>query len=168
MPLVDFDDPATWGWLYGYPFDIKHDHLLYGEDTDRLIKALALPKGTRVAVIGAGLGFGVKKMIEAGLDAVGFDTSAYLARKPSHVPIDKRNVLTDDIGRFDVVVTEDLLAALSDDEALALSRACRRCAPKVAHWVSVGTARGDTRLNWKTLAEWERLVAPDIVIQRNV
>jgi hypothetical protein len=166
MPLVDFNDRATWSWLYGYPFDVRRDHFLYGDDARRLIEALALPKGTRVAVIGAALGFGVKKMIEAGLDAHGFDTSKVLARKKSHVPIDKRDILRDDIGTYDVVVTEDVLPALSDREAITLSKACRRHAPRVVHWVSVG--RGDTRLNWKTSDEWRALVAPDLVIARNV
>jgi hypothetical protein len=36
----------------------------------------------------------------------------------------------------------------------------------VAHWVSVGTASGDPRLNWKTLEEWKAWVTPDFVIQR--
>jgi hypothetical protein len=36
----------------------------------------------------------------------------------------------------------------------------------VAHWVSIGTASGDTRLNWKTLAEWKAWVTPDFVVQR--
>lgn len=73
------------------------------------------------------------------------------------------------------IVSEDILPLLSgsgptpsgNNEIVPFCQNLRSLASTgVAHWVSVGSASGDARLNWKTLAEWKAWVAPDLVIQR--
>jgi len=75
----------------------------------------------------------------------------------------------------DWVISEDVLPILTgvgptpggNNEVVPFCQNLRSLASVgVAHWVSVGTASGDARLNWKTLAEWKAWVTPDFVIQR--
>lgn len=73
------------------------------------------------------------------------------------------------------IVSEDVLPILTgsgpapsgNNEIVPFCQNLRSLASTdVAHWVSVGTASGDARLNWKTLEEWKAWVTPDFVIQR--
>lgn len=75
---------------------------------------------------------------------------------------------------IDWAISEDVLPILSGtgptpggtNEIVPFAQTLRSLATNVAHWVSVGSASGDTRLNWKTLEEWKAWVTPDFVIQR--
>ncbi len=75
---------------------------------------------------------------------------------------------------IDWAVSEDVLPLLTgagatpggNNEIVPFCQNLRSLATNVAHWISVGTASGDPRLNWKTLAEWKAWCSPDIVIQR--
>jgi hypothetical protein len=73
------------------------------------------------------------------------------------------------------IVSEDILPILigagpspgGNNEVVPFCQNLRTLASVgVAHWVSVGTASSDPRLNWKTLDEWKAWVTPDFVIQR--
>jgi hypothetical protein len=71
-------------------------------------------------------------------------------------------------GKFDWVITEDVLPILDDAECVILSNALRNFATNLAHWVSVmpSVGQGDPRLNWKTLQDWKLLLPLDKVVQR--
>src|SRR5690349_18512502 len=64
---------------------------------------------------------------------------------------------------IDWAISEDVLPLLigagpipaGNNEIVPFCSAMRQVATNVVHWVSVNTASGDTRLNWKTLEEWK-------------
>jgi hypothetical protein len=72
-----------------------------------------------------------------------------------------RNAVRQAIGNPDYVVTEDMLTSLSDAECEALNEACHAWggAQTVVHMVSLlqPDTNHDSRLNWKTGAEWRAL-----------
>jgi hypothetical protein len=153
---------------------------------DALKQKLA-PNNQKTAVWGCGWGYMVNLAVQAGYDAYGFDASPYaIARGKAVLPaiasrLFQRDALVaadvtasaSDAGihggnpRFTLLVTEDLLTCMSDAEAqttLPLLRA--RCTTNLLHIVTPvdpwAQANGlnDSRINWKTDAQWKAIVSP--------
>ena len=198
MPLVDFNDPALWdggptslyrdGFGRGYVREAKETYI--GDDAQRLREALDIKPGQSIILVGAAFGWMAEDWEDAGLGPiVALDTSRWILDRLEHAA---RPIINEDIGNHAAVtkalgktratwcISEDLIAALSDDEAVALAKRMRPMAEHVVHWTSCGIRRGpnpmegvegewagDPRLNWKTLEDWKELLAPDTVVARN-
>jgi hypothetical protein len=169
---------------------------IMGEDPDRMVEALVrvgLQKGQRIALIGCGFGWMAEQLVELGYGPiadgtasgriVNVDTSTWIhANKANNAVIEILNQnINASTGRravksafgspnavIDWAISEDVLPILTDSEVSPFCSALRQAAVNVAHWVSVlyPEADQDTRMNWKTLADWKTLVAPDHLIER--
>ncbi len=188
MPLVDFDDPATWdggptslysdGTGRGFTRDAGPE---YGGDHLILAEALDLRVGDSIILIGGAFGWGAETWIAHELGPIVVtDTSAWIhANKAANatLPILNENSLTAfsreivlaalGVERATWCISEDVIAALSDEEAVALAAAMREMADNVVHWTTTRQVTQDPRLNWKSLEEWKALLSPDRVAARN-
>lgn len=130
----------------------------------------------KVCVIGCGWGYLVKRLFEAGYNAIGIDASEYaINRGREELPEIADRLFVRDITKpgltFDdaVVITEDLLPCLDDDECeLALTYTRRGNPAAIVHMLTsndrhFGGKSVDTRFNWKPSIIWQRLVWPDLV-----
>lgn len=189
MPMMDSDQQSTWDYLYRcqvngqtvhYVREAKEQYL--GQDHWKLRDALGLQPGQKICLVGGGYGWVAEDWGAAGLSVTVCDTSAYIqANKTSQSTVQvlnesglsvqsRRNLLTvaglPQNGKFDWIITEDVLPMLTDNECLPLGSECRKFGLNVAHWVSVKEAGNFAPLNWKTLAEWKALMTPDKVVKR--
>ena len=104
----------------------------------------------------------------AALPIVNADVNAATGRRTIRQQFGSNNAAVD------WVISEDVLPLLvgagpapgGNNEVVPFCQSLRSLANNVAHWVSVGTASGDVRLNWKNLSEWKAWVTPDYVVQR--
>lgn len=195
MPLVDFNDPEIWNGgptsLYrdaeGRGFVRETRGSYYGEegqDAVKLYTALDVQPGDSVIIIGGAFGWIAELWEAGGLDPVIVtDTSSWIhdnkADNATHAILDEDSFSEESrasilaaaglVGgeRATFCISEDVLPALADQEALELSNAMRGMGVTVAHWVTTKMVTQDERLNWKTLEEWKELLAPDIVVARN-
>jgi hypothetical protein len=172
---TDFEQGGLYTGYRRYPF--------FAERADWLTSRY--PRMGTVLVAGCGWGYLVDELTQRGWDAWGADASAYaIARGQSELPDLKGRLLRADMtdarqlnllmrgrtsaqGHFDLIVTEDLLPALNDDEIARALTALRSAAETVVHIVTPGDARGGERhpdLNWKPIAAWRSLLAPDAVL----
>jgi hypothetical protein len=192
MPLVDFNDPSLWDGgpasLYrdaeGRGFVRETRGSYYGDsgqDAVWLREALGIEPGDSIIIVGGAFGW-----IAELWDAQGYgpivvtDTSQWIQDNKAEnavVPIldedgktaESRDRILATLG-VDLatwVISEDVLPALLDDEAVEMSQGMRLLGENVAHWVSAKLVTQDDRLNWKTLEDWKELVAPDLVVGRN-
>jgi hypothetical protein len=196
MPLVDFNDPALWDGgpqsLYrSYIDDVAvgfcratKEHHYHGEIADIMfaLEAKGLTKEHRILIVGAAFGWFAEGLIDLGYlesNIVNADTSTWIhANKADNAVLDILNadpttsegqdaVVGELGGEPDWIISEDVLPALSDEEAITFCNALHAFAGGgVVHWVSVRKVSQDARLNWKTLEEWKALVTPDLVIER--
>jgi hypothetical protein len=195
MPLIDFNDPATWDGgptsLYrdgeGRGFVRETRGSYYGDegqDAVKLGEALDVQPGDSVIIIGGAFGWIAELWEAQGLDPmIVTDSSRWIhANKGEHathaildedsLSEESRMAILAAAGlygeeRATWCISEDVMPALADAEALALSTAMRAMGVNVAHWVSCKMVDQDPRLNWKTLEEWKELLAPDLVVARN-
>jgi cyclopropane fatty-acyl-phospholipid synthase-like methyltransferase len=172
---ADFEQGGLYTAYRRYPF--------FAERADFLTRRY--PELGTVLVVGCGWGYLVDELETRGWDAWGADASAYaIARGQAELPhlegrlfradvTDARHLdllmrRTDPpIDRFDLVVTEDLLPALDDDEIARALAALRGVGRTLVHIVTPGDDRGGARhsdLNWKPIAAWRSLLAPDAVL----
>lgn len=175
------------GSVVGY--DRRAKDRILGQDHWALLKALGIVKGQRVVLLGSGFGWVGEDWTAAGYGPiVCCDTSTWIqANKAQHATVailnegasttaSRRNIKVA-LGGQNVVVdwaiTEDILPWLTDAECTALAAAVRQLATNVAHWITPGYGVGgagspaqDTGLNWKSMASWKALVAPDKVVRR--
>lgn len=186
MPLIDTNDPAVWASLYTVYVDGEVCHFerrardrIIGVDADHLASALegvGLLKTDRIAFIGAGFGWMGERFAALGYQqVVNVDTSSWIqSNKGQHavMPILDVEILTelgrDALGPCDWVISEDVLPCLTDAECRVFMAAMREVAPQRAHWITPGTAGGETTitLNWKPLEDWKAMCAPDYVVRR--
>lgn len=182
MPLLDFNDKAVWDSLYRCQpegqvlhFERAAKSALLGNDHWELLKALDLKAGQSIVIVGGAFGWVAEDWIEAGYGPITVvDNSTYIhVRKAAHARVPIATELPTG-PKADWLITEDVLPGLADNEIGQFLAPLRSRAKTVAHWVTVGLRRydnpnvwaGDARLNWKTLADWKTLVAPDYVVQR--
>lgn len=158
--------------------------------------ARGMTKGQRIVIVGCGFGWVTEYLIAQGWGPVGngtsagrivsVDTSTWIqANKSVHavVPVVNaevnastgRRTIRQQLGNpnitIDWCITEDVLPILAgndtgtgQNEYGPFASACRQVATNVAHWV---TCEGNhPELNWKSLATWTALMAPDVVIER--
>jgi hypothetical protein len=148
------------------------------------------PTNQKLAIWGCGFGALVNLTVAAGYDAYGFDGSSYaISRGKALLPtiasrLFVRNALVSkdvtasrtDAGlrgqaKFALLVTESMVSTMSDAEIstmLPLLRASSSAAQEVHMEVPEdpgATAAGmnDSRLNWKSSADWKALLSPDVV-----
>lgn len=178
-------EPGNADGITGY-----RDFEAFTERVNQLKQRLA-PNGQKAAIWGCGFGYMVRWATDAGYDAHGFDASAYaIGRGQTLLPnyagrLHIRNALLSadmtparrDAGlqgaqRFSLLVTEDLLTCMSDQEisvCLPLLRGI--CSTNLGHIVTPLEQAGenrDSRINWKTIAEWKAIVSPpDILLGVN-
>lgn len=195
MPVVDPNLSATWASWYavdgpnggtrlGYSRAAKER--LLGDNHWKLLASLAIQKGQRIVLMGAGFGFVGEDWAAAGYGPiVNCDTSSWIqSNKTANATVailsegatttaSRRNIRTA-LGGTNVnpdwIITEDVLPTLSNAEVTTLVNALRQFAAttKIAHWVTIPYLLPSTfnGLNWKTLADWKTLVTPDLVVNR--
>lgn len=143
----------------------------------------------KMLVAGCGYGYLVDDLVTAGFDAYGVDASAYAISKGQTLlpAISARLAVADALNgasldtagkafglkgqqRWPLLVTEDMLTCCSDAEIATALTNLRARATALGHIVTIldtaGEAR-DARINWKTLADWKQLVAPDVCLDSN-
>ena len=174
--------------LYYQPADgsgYRIDYPFFQARVNALKQRLA-PSGQKVAVWGCGWGSLVNLAVSAGYDAYGFDASAYaITRGKALLPsiaarLFQRDALVasdvtaakTDAGisgnrQFALLVTEDVLACMSDAEISSTLPLLRGISStNLLHMVTPldpwAQAHGlsDSRINWKTDAQWKALLAP--------
>ncbi|HEY6617421.1 MAG TPA: hypothetical protein VIZ32_22995 [Vicinamibacterales bacterium] len=189
-PRVDYNDPETWASLYGGDGYVRaNKDSILGHDHHRLHEVLGIEPGQSIILIGAGFGWVAEDWGAAGLGPiVAADSSTWIqTNKPlqATLPIYNENSSTGGsrskilkaLGQAKATwcISEDVMPALDDDEAVQLALRMRLMATNVTHWMSCGVRKhddpnawaGDPRLNWKTLEDWKELLTPDIVVARS-
>lgn len=150
------------------------------------LKGRFAPSNQKLAIWGCGWGWLVNLAVTAGYDAHGYDASQYAITKAQALypalsaRFHLRNALLNadmtparrDAGltgnqRFALLVTEDLLECMSDAEittTLPLLRGI--CSANLLHIVTPSNPGSymDSRVNWKTAAQWHALLTPPDVV----
>lgn len=191
MPLMDFDSPATWDYLYGGPYTLDRREEIFGEgmrDAHALRQALEargmLPVN-KVLIIGAGFGWLAKALMDAGYSqVVACDTSAYIqepTRKAANATVQilneggsttgsKRNIRSalglSGNNRAPFVITEDIVPCFTDAEIMQYVPHVRDLGTTVVHWTSVLSPGNYAPLNWKSAADWKAMLSPDLIVAR--
>lgn len=156
------------------------------------LKGRFTPSNQKLAIWGCGFGYLVQYAVTAGYDAYGFDASSYaITRGKALLPtaIGARLFVRDalvsadvtaakgDAGihgqtRFALLLTEDMLTCMSDTEITTSVPLLRGiCSANLGHMVTAIEQRGtnpDSRINWKTIAEWKAILAPPDVVLDNL
>jgi|SRR6516164_528684 hypothetical protein len=185
MPLMDFNQQATWDTLYAAYVGPAGDQLVhytrsvagvhYGAAYTECRKKLPLNPAWKILIVGAGFGWGAEDFKNAGYTVTCTDTSAWIQTNLSSnatLPILNEDILTaagrTAIGKQDYIFTEDVLPSLSDSEVATFIAACRLVTSHVAHLVTPLVTDGGQHpaLNWKTLQQWKTAVTPDFVVDR--
>lgn len=187
MPMMDFNNKATWDYLYNPPFERNNMREILGDDSldaqalRSSLETLGMKSNHAIALIGGGYGWVAEAWALAGYSSIVVcDTSTYIqTNKSQHarVPIlNEDGMSPGSQGRIraalsrtsiDWVITEDVLPCLSDQELNGFLPVMRSLGSKVAHWVSVKMEGNYAPLNWKTLEEWKTVCGNDWVIERN-
>lgn len=184
------------GGLYGYlddPSSWYQHWAIFAERVTQLSHRFA-PNGQKLAIWGCGLGYLVDEAVTLGYDAYGFDVeptaisdgqaemqgiAARLFVRDCTVAADV-TAAKSDAGihgnkSFDLLMTEDLLTCITDAEisvALPLLRGISQA--NLLHLltptnpIAANQAKADSRLTWKTKAQWAALLEPpDVCVDAN-
>lgn len=187
MPLMDFDKPETWAFLYSTSFTRDAWQESAALDALGMIEALkphGLETNDTIAFIGSGYGWIAEHWSSSGYPNVAaFDTSSYIhANKADNALLvihneDGLNASSqarmksvfsiDPAMKIDWVITEDVIPCLSDEELQVFLPAMRMLGKKVVHWTSLKTDGNFAPLNWKTSDEWKTFIGADLLIPRS-
>jgi hypothetical protein len=194
MPLAPFDandfnlwyrttHPVT-GAALSYEREAFVQNLIWGSaEPQMLMAALGIVPGVRFALIGSGFGFLGEMLAALGYGPIAnVETSPWVhTNKPLNATVEILNqdfrvtngkrAIRQFLGlgnntKVPWIITEDMLSCFTDSEILQFLPHLRDLGTNVAHLVSLGTGAVDPRLNWKTLAGYKALVAPDLVVAR--
>ena len=189
--LVDINDPKCWNggpeshyraWIDGeyVGYCRKAKQAFYGMDVQSLISALPFKRRDKILFVGAGFGWMQEDFAEAGFkhrNMLSLDTSRWIHANLADNAVvtvefldvmksgDRKIIMTK--LKPDWIISEDCLPLFSNDEVLEFCKCLRIMAPKIARWVTplVGSSQ-HPQMNWKTLEDWKKLVAPDLVVKR--
>lgn len=174
------------GGLYANPPYRRYDYFI-----SRAAEIKGRFAGGKVLIAGCGWGYTVDELVKLGIDAWGCDASQYAVDKAKAVlpAASAGRVLLADVtvasqldavrvaaglkGKttFTAVVDEDMFTALTDAEIATAAPNLRATGNVVLHLLTCTKPeipwdmdRRDPSLNWKSLPEWQALLAPDVVL----
>ncbi len=167
------------GGIGGYD---KYDELGYRNKNTRTNQLIAKAQtygwdlaGAKVLIVGCAYGYLVKHLVSLGVDAYGIDISPYAISR-IHVEMQGRIILGDarveaDFeavkslagmtkrnDKFDLIVDEDMIACLTDAEAVIFCDLGKSYSNMFYHLVDESPHLAQW-YNWKTIANWKTLIS---------
>ena len=186
MSLVDYDDPAVWASLYHYWTPggfagyergcLANPSVVAMHDTEMayVSTAIGLNVASSVILVGGGFGWRAEALqrLLPGIVVYIVDTSQYILDNAGtdavltvngndiSRPGDRNRILRDISRDATHVLTEDVLASLSNADCMSFDGVCRTFNVPLCHLVATLQPGGsqDVRLNWKSGEDWRVLL----------
>jgi hypothetical protein len=189
MPLIDINDANTWaaGTHYTGGYSRSNTALveIIKKDAAGWRTVLKITSG-KVLMVGCGFAFEAEEWLAAGIGSiVCADFSTWIQdNKASNATVSilnedgtttqSRNNIKQAGGitgnnKYPWGISCDMAPWLDDTECVKYASALRDMCSNVAHVISCGIepyANPPPAGNWKTLAQWKALLAPDLVVMR--
>lgn len=184
MPLFNFNTSTYYDTAYrrfgGYN---RANRISIMNNNQNVLKnQIGIQPGDTILIVGCGFGWIAEEWTNSGLGPIcAVDTSLWIhdnTSTESTIPIYNIDLNTQSgresalsvlrLGPTDKVtwtITEDMIACLTDSENLELAANLRLISTNVVHWTTIPYDFNTLQVhNWKTKADWELLLSPDIII----